>query len=98
MNELAYPRPQLQRSNWLSLNGQWDFIHDDERIHGQPSDIKEWNRTIEVPYAPESSRSGIRDTGFHPGLLVSAAGTVSRPGKGRLSCISELLITKRMSG
>lgn len=84
MNELAYPRPQLQRSNWLSLNGQWDFIHDDERIHGQPSDIKEWNRTIEVPYAPESSRSGICDTGFHPVCWYQRQVQYPVPEKGRV--------------
>jgi beta-galactosidase/beta-glucuronidase len=63
--ETAYPRPQLQRSNWLSLNGFWKFTYDDEGRCSQPSDITDWTHTIEVPYAPESSRSGIGDTGFH---------------------------------
>ena len=25
-----YPRPQLVRDNWTSLNGTWDFCFDDE--------------------------------------------------------------------
>lgn len=62
----AYPRPQLQRSNWISLNGPWKFTFDDEGRFTRPSDISEWPHTIEVPFAPESAKSGIGDTGFHP--------------------------------
>ena len=25
-----YPRPQFVRENWLNLNGEWNFIFDDE--------------------------------------------------------------------
>ncbi|MGE5655254.1 MAG: glycoside hydrolase family 2 protein [Actinomycetota bacterium] len=62
----AYPRPQLQRSNWLSLNGPWKFTFDDRGQFVRPSDISTWSHTIEVPFAPESAKSGIGDTGFHP--------------------------------
>lgn len=27
-----YPRPQFIRDNWINLNGQWNFIFDDENI------------------------------------------------------------------
>ncbi|WP_017718278.1 glycoside hydrolase family 2 protein [Kamptonema formosum] len=64
--EMAYPRPQLQRRNWMSLNGRWKFTFDDEGRFARPCDIGEWSSTIEVPFAPESPRSGIGDTGFHP--------------------------------
>lgn len=64
--DLAYPRPQLQRSQWTSLNGTWKFTYDDEGQYARPSDISAWNQGIEVPFAPESIRSGIHDTGFHP--------------------------------
>lgn len=63
---LAYPRPQLQRSQWTSLNGTWKFTYDDEGNCTRPSDIVSWNKHIEVPFVPESIRSGIHDTGFHP--------------------------------
>ncbi len=63
---MAYPRPQLQRSHWICLNGSWKFRYDDDGRCVQPSDIREWSHTIEVPFAPESIRSGIGDTGFHP--------------------------------
>lgn len=62
----AYPRPQLQRDNWLSLNGSWKFAYDDEGKYTSPIDIPKWSHCIEVPFAPESIRSGIGDTGFHP--------------------------------
>ena len=62
----AYPRPQLQRKNWKSLNGAWKFTFDDEGRCDRPSDIGEWSHTIEVPFAPESQASGIGDRGFHP--------------------------------
>ena len=25
-----YPNPQFQRSNWINLNGEWDFTYDNE--------------------------------------------------------------------
>jgi len=65
LSTMAYPRPQLQRSNWICLNGSWKFTFDDDGRFIRPSDISEWPHTIEVPFAPESSRSGISDTGFH---------------------------------
>ena len=63
--ENAYPRPQLQRANWTSLNGPWGFLYDDDKRFKQPSDIREWTLTIEVPFPPESKASGIGDRGFH---------------------------------
>lgn len=62
----THPRPQLQRLPWQSLNGIWKFAFDDEGLSVQPSDVKEWTHSIEVPFAPESTKSGIGDTSFHP--------------------------------
>lgn len=64
--ETAYPRPQLQRANWICLNGPWSFTFDDRGRFTKPTDIPNWTHTIEVPFAPESAKSGIGDTGFHP--------------------------------
>ncbi len=64
--DMAYPRPQLQRSHWLCLNGQWKFTFDDEGKFSQPDNVAHWLHHIEVPFAPESIRSGIHDPGFHP--------------------------------
>jgi len=60
-----YPRPQLVRSDWTSLNGQWQFAFDDERRHRRPSDPIDWTHEITVPFSPESNAGGIGDTGFH---------------------------------
>ncbi len=61
----AYPRPQLQRSQWTCLNGEWKFAFDDEGRCERPGDIANWTHAIEVPFAPETAKSGIGDTGFH---------------------------------
>lgn len=63
--DFAYPRPQLQRAHWLSLNGTWQFRYDDRCELQDPGVIDHWPREICVPYPPESSASGIGDPGFH---------------------------------
>jgi beta-galactosidase/beta-glucuronidase len=65
MAETAYPRPQLVRDHWQSLNGQWKFIFDDDRQYRHPTDPIEWSGRIQVPFPPESEASGIGDRGFH---------------------------------
>ena len=61
-----YPRPQLRRSQWTSLNGEWRFCFDNEMLWEQPRDVPDWPWKINVPFAPESEKSGIGDTDFHP--------------------------------
>nr|MBA3924479.1 glycoside hydrolase family 2 [Nostocaceae cyanobacterium] len=63
--DTPHPRPQLQRAHWQSLNGTWKFAYDDQGQCCQPSDLKEFNHHIQVPFAPESIQSGIGDTKFH---------------------------------
>jgi len=65
MGQFEYPRPQLVRDQWQSLNGEWEFEFDDEHKYCLPSDAIPWSRRINVPFAPESELSGIGDTGFH---------------------------------
>jgi len=50
-----YPRPQLVRSNWTNLNGQWDYsvTSKDAKSAGK------WNGKILVPFAIESALSGV---------------------------------------
>jgi beta-galactosidase/beta-glucuronidase len=62
---MDYPRPQLRRSEWCSLDGPWRFLFADGLDYGVPADVKEWPLTIEVPFSPECERSGVADTGFH---------------------------------
>ena len=65
MTTEAYPRPQLERPSWISLNGRWKFVFDDEHRFERPGDVTEWSRDIIVPFPPESENSGIGDRGFH---------------------------------
>jgi len=62
--EFGYPRPQLERPEWTSLNGPWRFCLDNERRHSHPADIEHWPARITVPYPPESQASGIGDRSF----------------------------------
>lgn len=48
-----YPRPQLRRDSFISLNGYWDLYIGPEK---QPSEYPE---RILVPFSPESELSGV---------------------------------------
>ena len=50
-----YPRPQLNRSNWINLNGHWDYsvTSKDAKSAGT------WNGKILVPFCIESALSGV---------------------------------------
>ena len=53
-----YPRPQMQRQNWQSLDGEWDC----KFVKGNLSnfiDCKDCNQKIRVPFSPESFLSGV---------------------------------------
>jgi beta-galactosidase/beta-glucuronidase len=59
-----HPRPQLQRDRWRSLEGAWEFAFDPGAVHQVPHTVT-FDRTIEVPFPPESRASGIGDSGYH---------------------------------
>lgn len=59
----SYPRPQLRRPNWTSLDGSWQFALDPEASWSTPDHVQ-WNTTIVVPFAPETPASGVGETGF----------------------------------
>ena len=50
----TYPRPQLRRDTWLCLNGEWDFT-----VNDKASAPAVYDRTIRVPFCPESLLSGV---------------------------------------
>src|SRR5687767_7661474 len=61
---LGYPRPQLRRSEWFTLNGVWDFDLDADAEWRVPDEVG-WQATIVVPFAPETTASGIENTGLY---------------------------------
>lgn len=60
----AYPRPQLARKEWTSLNGDWQFAIDRNAAITDPAQVV-FDRQIIVPYAPETPASGIHDTSYY---------------------------------
>src|SRR5918993_2942006 len=63
-NGRGYPRPQLRRDAWWSLNGEWDFAIDPPGLWRHPDHV-DWSDTVEVPFSPETAASGIENTGFY---------------------------------
>ena len=62
----VYPRPQLMRDSFFSLNGAWDFSTDEGK----------WG-TITVPFPPESLLSGVhRHMGKRPHLVYKKTFTL----------------------
>ncbi|MFD2033873.1 glycoside hydrolase family 2 protein [Belliella marina] len=55
LNHDYYPRPQMVRSGWINLNGQWDYAIL-RKGEGMPH---EYDSKITVPFAVESSLSGV---------------------------------------
>jgi len=60
-----YPRPQMVRRDWLTLNGQWQFEIDSGDSGLERGLVqRELSDAIVVPFAPESELSGIANTDF----------------------------------
>jgi beta-galactosidase/beta-glucuronidase len=81
-----YPRPQFVREEWLNLNGNWEFEFD-------PGDSGEergllyqsLEERILVPFAPESSLSGIEDVDFHAAVWYRR--TIEVPASWGSDCV-----------
>ena len=61
-----YPRPQLVRTDWLNLNGEWDFEIDNAKCGMEKEFFKRdsLDNRIIVPFCPESELSGINNKDF----------------------------------
>jgi len=67
MYRSEYPRPQMVRSEWINLNGLWEYRTD----KGNSGTDRKWylpetpfEERIEVPFCRESKLSGIGDLDF----------------------------------
>ncbi len=66
-----YPRPQLKRDQWMSLNGTWGFSFDDFNQGHQEQWFQQnhiFKETIEVPFVFQTKASGIHDLTPHDHL------------------------------
>ncbi len=61
-----HPRKIFRRDAWESLNGEWDFCFDHQLKYSTPHEIDLWTHKIIIPFAPETSASGINDRDYHP--------------------------------
>ena len=52
-----YPRPQMVRSDWTCLNGDWDYAI--TSVTNTPGRPEKWDGKIRVPYAIETPLSGV---------------------------------------
>lgn len=74
-----YPRPQMVRSEWVNLNGLWDYAITSEGAEYAKADGK-----ILVPFAVESSLSGVqRNVGDNNALWYERTFTVPSSWKGK---------------
>ena len=60
----AYPRPTLRRDSYLCLNGWWDFA-----VTKVPNPPAIYDKTIRVPYCPESLLSGVHEVPLQDSFL-----------------------------
>ena len=61
-----HPRPDRQRGEWLSLNGEWDFEIDNAKVgkYKNFQNRESLDGKIIVPFCPESKLSGVAHTDF----------------------------------
>lgn len=52
----VYPRPQMRRASFLSLNGEWELAYSSARVIPDEFPLR-----VMVPYPPESSLSGVTE-------------------------------------
>jgi beta-galactosidase/beta-glucuronidase len=76
MNDILraeYPRPQLKREEWMTLNGIWDFSFEQDLF----------DQKICVPFAYESKLSGIAKKEFHDTVWYRRSFTIPEEWKNK---------------
>ena len=81
-----HPRPDFMRSDWLTLNGRWEFEFDDQDAGLRErwfAGTRSFSKAIVVPYTFQSKLSGIGDTAFHDVVWYRRAFAVPAEWQGR---------------
>ena len=86
-----YPRPQLVRDKWDCLNGEWNFLFDDDDTGEAKGYTKELpaDRIINVPFTYETELSGIKDESQHSNVWYQKDVFISVPEDKRAILIFE---------
>jgi beta-galactosidase/beta-glucuronidase len=79
---MSYPRPQLRRSSWHSLAGEWEFAWKDAAAATTPNDVT-FDGSIVVPFAPECPASGVHLSGPVPACWYRRTLSLPEAGNGR---------------
>ena len=86
-----YPRPQLRRDEWLSLNGEWEFCFDDDdrgfRLRYDSGKV-ELPLRILVPFSYQYEASGIGDIADHAVVWYRRTFADGSHGKRTLLCFN----------
>lgn len=86
-----YPRPQLQRKDWFTLNGEWDFCFDDkdEGLLKQYKNGKNgFDKKINVPFSYQYPLSGIDDKSVHEIVWYKREFEITDTKKNYLLCFN----------
>jgi beta-galactosidase/beta-glucuronidase len=80
-----YPRPEMTRTDWMNLNGEWRFaldLSDSGEERGLPGGLG-FDRMINVPFAPESPLSGVGFADFIPAAWYQKSFVVPDAWRGK---------------
>ncbi len=77
----SHSRPQLRRRDWVPLDGEWRFALDPDARWRRPDDVT-WGRTIRMPFAPETTASGVGETGFYKACWYGRVVEIAPPERG----------------
>lgn len=83
-----YPRPQQKRSDWFTLNGEWDFCFDDKN-EGLIKDYRlgsGFDKKIIVPFAYQYKASGIGNESVHEIVWYKKKFVIDSLNKNYLLC------------
>jgi beta-galactosidase/beta-glucuronidase len=81
-----HPEPQFERSDWINLNGIWDFTMQTE-VENPEENWKtfpeSFDKEIKVPFVPESDLSGIGYKDFIQGVWYKRKFTIPADWQGQ---------------
>lgn len=80
-----YPRPQFERSEWMNLNGTWNYQLDNEQtgVEKNYPQATSFAQQITVPFCPESKLSGVQHTDFIEGIWYQRSVIVPQTWQGK---------------